>query len=302
MTKRVIVTGGSGRAGRYVVQHLLDNGYCVLNLDRTLLPVSACRTLLTDITDGGQVFSALSSYMGFTDNEALLRPQLADAVVHFAAIPRMFAVADPEVIRVNVLGTHNIIEAALKLGIRKIILASSEAAYGFAYAEHLLKPNYFPVDEMHPLAPTDAYGLSKLLNEETARALAARSGCDMYALRIGDVVVPDDYQKFTKWFRDPGARQRIFWSYIDARDLGEIVRLAIENDGLGYQVFNATNNLTSSNVPTRDLLARFFPSVPVKRDLEKFETLLSNGKIREVLGFQEGHSWRRYVDENSPDQ
>ena len=295
MGKRVVVTGGSGKAGSFVVRHLIEKGYSVLNLDVTVNPALPCRTLLTNITDGGQVFSALSGYLGLDDSGPSLEPRRADAVVHLAAIPRMFAVADPEVMKINVLGTYNVIESALSLGIRKIILASSEAAYGFAYSERIRSPSYFPIDESHPLAPTDAYGLSKLLNEETARALSARTACDVYALRIGDVIVPDDYRKFNDWFRDPGSRQRIFWSYIDARDLGQIVHLAIEKDGLGFQVFNATNDHTSSDLPSADLVAKFFPNVPMKSAIDRYETLLSNRKMREVLGFRENHSWRKYV-------
>ena len=296
MTKRIIITGGSGKAGRHVVEYLVGQGHTVLNVDATVNPALPCRTLVTDVSDGGQVVSALSSYLGRDDACASLEPQRADAVVHFAAVPRMFAVADPEVMRVNVLGTYNVLECAHALGIRKIILASSEAAYGFAYSPRIVMPSYFPIDEDHPLAPTDAYGLSKLLNEETARAVHRRSGLDIYVIRIGDVIVPEDYAKFRQWFEMPESRQRIFWSYIDARDLGQIVNLGIETDGLGFQVFNAANDHTSSNLPTEELIARYFPTVPVRQVVDPYETLLSNHKVRDVMKFRDNHSWRTYVE------
>ena len=91
------------------------------------------------------------------------------------------------------------------------------------------------------------------------------------------------------------APERIAWSYIDARDLGEIVRLGIETDGLGYQVFNAVNDQSSSDLPTRELLSRFYPDVPVRGELGEYESLLSNRKARETLGFREKHNWRNYV-------
>ncbi|TIX83530.1 MAG: NAD(P)-dependent oxidoreductase, partial [Mesorhizobium sp.] len=84
-------------------------------------------------------------------------------------------------------------------------------------------------------------------------------------------------------------------SYIDARDLGQITLRAIEKDGLGYQVFNAANDDTSSDLPTAELLKRFYPGVPVKVELGEYETLLSNRKARDVLGFRPEHSWRKYV-------
>ena len=69
----------------------------------------------------------------------------------------------------------------------------------------------------------DSYALSKIVNEKTARAFALRSGIDIYALRIGNVIEPHEYSScFPKWFADPGFRKRIAWSYIDARDLGQI--------------------------------------------------------------------------------
>ena len=95
--------------------------------------------------------------------------------------------------------------------------------------------------------------------------------------------------------QDPGFRKKIAWSYVDARDLGELCHRCIETDGLGFQVFNASSGDTSSDLPTAELLKRFYPKVPVKGKLGEFETLLSNTKAREKLGFQQQHYWRNYV-------
>ncbi|QEN87848.1 NAD(P)-dependent oxidoreductase [Labrys sp. KNU-23] len=296
MAKRIMFTGGSGKAGRHVVKDLLDHGYQVLNIDTRPLDDPRVRTLIADITDAGQVFNALSSYMGTHEFDASLRPQKVDAVVHFAAIPRIMIVPDNEVFRVNALGTYNVIEAATKLGIRKVVIASSETTYGVVFAHEHRNPAYFPLDEDYDVDPMDSYALSKVVNEKTARTFALREGIDIYALRIGNVIIPEDYtENFPKWFADPGFRKRIAWSYIDARDLGQITRLAIEKEGLGFQVFNAVNDETSSNLPTAELLRRFYPEVPVKGALGEYETLLSNKKARELLGFREEHPWRRYV-------
>ena len=292
---RVMFTGGSGKAGRHVVQHLVDSGYQVLNLDMKPLDNPKVRTLITDITDSGQVFNALSSYMGLHEFDPSLRPQQVDAVVHFAAIPRIMITPDNEVFRINALGTYNVIEAAVKLGIRKIIVASSETTYGLVFANEPKDPEYLPLDEEYDVDPMDSYALSKVVNEKTARAFATRSGYDIYALRIGNVIEPHEYKNFPKFFADPGFRKRIMWSYIDARDLGEMTRLCLEKDGLGYQVFNVGNDDCSSDLPTAELLKRFYPKVKVKRKLGKFEALFSNKKARDVLGFRPQHSWRKYV-------
>ncbi len=295
MTKRIMFTGGSGKAGRHAIQHLVEHGYQVLNLDMKPLDNPKVRTLITDITDAGQVFNALSSTFAMHEFDPSLAPQPVDAVVHYAAIPRIMITPDNELFRINVMGTYNVIDAAVKLGIRKIVIASSETTYGIVFADEPREPDYLPLDEEYDVNPMDSYALSKVLNEKTARAFALRSGADIYALRIGNVIEPHEYELFPKWFADPGFRKKIFWSYIDARDLGEITRLAIETDGLGYQVFNAANDDTSSDLPTADLLERFYPNVPVKHEVGEFETLLSNRKARGMLGFRQGHSWRKYV-------
>lgn len=295
MSKRIVFTGGSGKAGKHVIQYLVDRGHQVLNLDTKPLPNPKVRTLITDITDSGQVFNALSSYTGLHEFDPSLRPQPIDAVVHFAAIPRIMITPDNEVFRINTMGTYHVIEAAVKFGIRKIVIASSETTYGLVFANEPRNPIHFPLEEDYSVDPMDSYALSKVCNEKTAQAFALRSGFDIYALRIGNVIEPDEYQLFPKWFADPGFRRRIAWSYIDARDLGQIVDRAIAKDGLGFQIFNAANDETSSNLPTRELIDRFYPGAPLKRDIGEFESLLSNRKTREVLGFRQEHSWRDYV-------
>jgi nucleoside-diphosphate-sugar epimerase len=288
-------TGGSGKAGRHVVDYLVGQGHQVLNIDTKPLDNPKVRTLITDITDSGQVFNAFSSYMGLHEFDPSLRAQPVDAVVHFAAIPRIMITPDNELFRINTMGTYNVIEAAVKLGIKKVVIASSETTYGLVFANEPRNPAYFPLDEDYDVDPMDSYALSKVINEKTARAFALRSGIDIYALRIGNVIEPHEYSLFPKWFADPGFRKRIAWSYIDARDLGQITHRAVETDGLGYQVFNAVNDHTSSDIPSRELVDRFYKGVPIKGEIEEFGTLLSNRKTKDVLGFREEHNWRKYV-------
>ena len=296
MAKRIMFTGGSGKAGRHVVQYLVEHGDQVLNLDTAPLDNPKVRTLKTDITDSGQVFNALSSYMGLHEFDPSLRPQTVDAVVHFAAIPRIMLTPDNELFQVNTMGTYNVIEAAVILGIKKVIIASSETTYGLVFNHEPRDPTYFPLDEDYDVDPPDSYALSKVCNEKTARSFQTRSGVDIYAIRIGNVIEPDEYTGWGRYFDDPSFKKRIAWSYIDARDLGQLTQLAIETNGLGFEIFNAANDETASQLPTRELLKRFYPNVPLKvDDLGEHETLLSNRKAKRVLGFAPEHSWRRYV-------
>jgi UDP-glucose 4-epimerase len=141
----------------------------------------------------------------------------------------------------------------------------------------------------------DSYGLSKVVNEKTARAFASRFKADIYALRIGNVIEPHEYDRFPGFMAKPLSRKRNAWSYIDARDLGQIVHLCLEKDGLGFQVFNAVNDTITAYEPTEQFLKKWCPNTPLKRKLDGLEAPLSNRKIREVLGFKEEHNWRKYV-------
>ena len=174
MGKRIMFTGGSGKAGRHVVQYLVEQGHQVLNIDTKPLDNPKVRTLITDITDSGQVFNALTSYMGLHEFDPSLRAQPVDAVVHFAAIPRIMITPDNELFRVNTMGTYNVIEAAVKLGIKKVIVASSETTYGVVFANEPKDPAYFPLDEEYDVDPMDSYALSKVINEKTRARLRAQ--------------------------------------------------------------------------------------------------------------------------------
>jgi nucleoside-diphosphate-sugar epimerase len=294
--KRILFTGGSGKAGRHVVPWLLDKGYRVVNADLVPLNHPGVDNLTADITDSGQMFNVMTSYANFDELEPGTGVPRFDAVVHFAAVPRILIRPDNETFRINTVGTYNVIEAAVKLGIRKIVIASSETTYGVCFADGQADPKSLPVEEDYDVDPMDSYGLSKVVNEVTARAFQRRSGSDIYALRIGNVIEPHEYASlFPGYFANPDVRRRNLFCYIDARDLGQIVHRCLETDGLGFQVFNAGNNTNGMNIPNPELLARYFPNVPVTRDLGESEALFSNRKIREVLGFREEHDWRSYV-------
>ncbi|WP_219701854.1 NAD-dependent epimerase/dehydratase family protein [Marinomonas lutimaris] len=294
--KRILFTGGSGKAGKHAVAYLLDQGHRVLNVDLTLLDHPKVDNLIADITDSGQMFNAMSSYAGFDELEPGTGVPTFDAVVHFAAVPRILINPDNETFRVNTIGTYNVIEAAVKLGIKKVIIASSETTYGICFSDGQTNPHSLPLEEDYDVDPMDSYGLSKVVNEKTARSFQRRSGIDIYALRIGNVIEPHEYAElFPHYFKHPEVRRRNAFCYIDARDLGQIVDLCLQKDGLGFQVFNAGNDHNGAIIPTKELAERFFPSVPFTREMGEYEALFSNRKIRDVLGFKEQHNWRNYV-------
>lgn len=292
MGKRIIFTGGSGYAGRWVTRELIRYGHRILNLDLTKLDNPDIYTMKCDISDAGQVFSAFNTSFRM---EEPLEPGVTtppDAVIHFAGYPQPLLTPDTETFRNNVLGFHNVVEAACKLGVKKIILASSVTTYGVTFAQGHRKFTSFPIDETVDCNPTDSYALSKLVGEQIARSFAARFNVDIYCLRIARVVAPDLYDDlFEGYIYNPGAWDVHGWSYTDARDLGQMCHLAVETDGLGWQVFNATNNHITNLTPTVEFLSKEYPDIPFTRDMLMFEAPMSNKKIRAMLGFKEEHPW-----------
>ncbi|WP_375256960.1 NAD-dependent epimerase/dehydratase family protein [Citreimonas sp.] len=290
---RILFTGGSGKAGRYVAPMLAEAGHRVLNADLVPLGDPRVDDLRVDLTDAGQVYGALHSYAGLDELTLGAGQPRFDAVVHFAALARILLAPDGETYRVNTLSTYNVIEAATRLGIPKVIFASSETTYGVCFADGERRPDYLPVDEDHPTVPEDAYAMSKVANEACAQGFQRRSGLDVYGLRINNVIEPHEYARdFPGYVADPERRLRNIFGYIDVRDLGQMVLRCLQTDGLGYEVFNVANDDTSVGLPTDELLRRFYPGVPVRSALGQYETLYSNAKSRNMVGFAPEHGWR----------
>src|SRR4026207_100547 len=289
MGKRIVFTGGSGKAGKHVVPYPLGQGYEVLNLDLRPLDHPGVHPRIADRSDGGQVANAMTSHLNMAGFEKAAGRRPPDAVVHFGAVARNLINPDAEPFRVNGMSTHTVTAGATTLGVRKVVIASSETTYGVCFADGDKDYACFPLDEDYAVDPMDSYGLSKVVNERTAHAFALRTGADIYALRIGNIIEPREYDRFPGFLADPMSRKRNAWSYVDVRDLGQIVRLAIEKDGLGFQVWNAVNDTITAALPTAEFLARYAPGVPILRPLGPREAPISNRKIREQLGFREEH-------------
>lgn len=290
---RILFTGGSGKAGRHATAYLRDQGHRVTNLDWAPSDTPGIAHLTTDLTDAGQVFNACRAYASPDELEPGTGVPNYDAIVHFAAIPAILHRPDNETYRINTLSTYNVLDAATKLGIPKVIFASSETTYGICFADGEVKPDYLPVDEEHPTVPQDSYAMSKVVNEVTARSFQTRSGIDIYGLRINNVIEPHEYREmFPAFMENPALRRRNIFAYIDARDLGRMVECCLKTDGLGYQVFNVANDDLSVSLTSAEVIERFYPDVPLKREMGEFETFYSNEKARRLVGFVPNYCWR----------
>jgi len=293
---RIVFTGGSGKAG-HCIPYLIAQGHEVLNLDLIPLDFPGVHTLRTDLTNSGQVFNAFTTQFSLNEFERPKPLPPVEAVIHFAAHARDLLVPDNETFAANTQSTYNVIEAACKLGIKKVIVASSETVYGVCFTQGESEYNFFPLDEnQFDCNPEDTYALSKLCGERVARGFARRyPGTDIYVLRIGNVVEPHEYARdFPTYLANPSVRKRNAWSYIDARDLGQICDLAVKTSNLGFQIFNATNDEITipEGTTSEEFLKRTCPGAEFIRPLTAREAPLSNAKLRWVLGFAEKHNWK----------
>jgi UDP-glucose 4-epimerase len=283
--RRVVVTGGSGKLGRAVVAHLSEQGWDVANLDRVPPHVTQPTFVRVDLTDYGEVASALS---GVDDRYSSI-----DAVVHLAAIPAPGLASNAATFHNNMLATYNVFSAARAIGVTNIVWASSETVLGLPFDT---PPPYVPVDEEYPGRPESTYSLVKFLEEQLARQLCRWDpALKMVGLRFSNVMEPADYAAFPSFDSDPRARKWNLWGYIDARDGAQAVRKALEYDALGCEVFVIANADTVMSRPNSQLLADVFPDVERRGDIGEHDTLLSIDKARRLLGYQPEHSWRGAV-------
>jgi nucleoside-diphosphate-sugar epimerase len=274
---KVAVTGASGKAGRAVVRTLLERDHDVLAVDVVPAAGSATPSLLADLTDFGETVECLAG---------------VESVVHLAAIPASGIRSDETTFRTNILSTYNIFEAARLLGLHRVVWASSETILGLPFERE--QPAYAPIDEDHPAYPESSYALSKLLSEELGRQLHRWTGTPYVALRFSNIMEPHDYDRFPSFWADPGLRRWNLWGYVDARDVAESCRLALEAD-IGAEHFIVAAADTVMNRPSRELMAEVFPAVPYSPTAGDFDTLLSIQKARRLLGYEPQWSWRDHI-------
>ena len=275
---RIVVTGGTGKGGKWVVRELRDAGHDVLNVDvrHDGSPHGQC--LVADLTDLGQTLEALSG---------------ADAVVHFAAIPAPELRPVGETFRINTMATYNVFAAAERHGMRRVVWASSETVLGLPFDT---PPSFAPIDESIEPRPESSYALSKLVGETMAEQFARRTGIGIVGLRISNIMEPDDYARFPSYWEDARLRKWNLWGYVDARDVATAARLGLEADIQGAQVCIVAAADTCMTRPSADLMAEIFPAVPLRRPVEGRETLLAIDHARRLLGYEPAHRWSDHVN------
>ena len=280
--KKIVVTGGSGRLGRLVIRELLAHDYRVLSLDRMQPAEKLCTSWIADLRDSGDLYQAFNDAYG---------------VVHLAAYQAPGLAPDSETFSNNVTATYNVLKAASDLAVKKVVIASSTAAFGFIYAQRPFSPKYLPLDEKHPAEPQDPYGLSKIVGEQVADSMAStHSEMTIGSLRFPGINFDFSYELVRQRWNDPKGRAGGVWAYVDARDAAMACRLALEATFAGHEVMIVAAPRSSMKEPTDELIEKYWPSVK-KADPELTGNWsgVNSAKAERMLGFTAKHLWEHYL-------
>lgn len=278
---RIALTGSSGKLGTVVARELRSAGHEVIGLD--VRGERGPGFVQVDLTDYGQVIDALA---GVNDQHDGI-----EALVHLGAIPAPGIRSDIATFHNNMTSTFNVFWAAVRLGIDRIVYASSETVLGLPFD---IDPPYIPVDEEYAPRPESVYSLVKVLEEHLASELVRwHPELSITALRFSNVMVPEDYAEFP-FDDDARTRKWNLWGYIDARDGAQAVQRALENAPAGFDRFIIAAADTVSTRSNAELVAEVFPNVETRGDLDGTGTLLSIDKARRLLGYDPQHSWRNH--------
>jgi nucleoside-diphosphate-sugar epimerase len=282
--KKVVVTGGAGRLAQFVIRDLLAHRYAALSVDRVPPREKLCPSWIADLRHTGDLFEALRDAYG---------------VIHLGAYQAPNLAADAETFGNNVTSTYNVLRAAADLGVKKVVVASSTAAFGFIYTKKLWAPEYLPLDENHPSRPQDSYGLSKVVGEQIADSIATlHKTMTISSLRFPGVNFDLSYESFRDRWRNPAARASGFWTYIDARDAAMTCRLALEAKFQGHQVFIASAPLNCMIQSTFELVRKYLPKgAKIRKASGTHWSCVDSAKARRMLGFKPEHVWQDYLKE-----
>jgi nucleoside-diphosphate-sugar epimerase len=281
----IIVTGSQGKIGRAAVPALRRAGHRVLGLD-IVGPVENGRQARCDCTDFGEVMGALSHV------DVAGGPP--DAVLHLAGIPMPGISTDARAFMVNTQSTYNVMSACARLGIKRLVWASSETILGLPFDE---PPAFVPIDETHPDRPNWSYALAKQMGEMMADQFVRwHPALSILSLRFSNVFEAPDYGAIAKMQARPEHRKWNLWSYVDSDDAADACRLAVEADVIGHHRLIIAAGDTLIDRPSAELMADHFPGVPIGK-AEGHASLLSSARAAATIGYVPTRSWRDRVGE-----
>lgn len=295
MTETVAVTGGNGRIGRSLLEHLSEQDYRTVNLSRGKRDEEhsdAYRT--TDLLDAGEVYGSLTA----SD---------ADAVVHLGMLPTPDRTPGFRTYESNVMSSYHVLEAAGELGIETVTLASSFSAIGGGFEPEPITVDYLPVDEDHRLTPSNPYGMGKQTLEIAADGFARRpadSPRTITSLRFPWVVDEamareafverDQTLDGLRAAENFHSQRNTLFSYAMMPDAVDLVRRTVEADFAGHERVWVSAPDTCADVPTRDLVAELYPDTDLRDTLgtDEYAPLVDTSKARALFDWTPQRSWR----------
>ena len=260
--ENVLVTGGHGLLGTYVVDELAG-GFSVTVADRQDGPYGSPHGPV-DVLD----LDALASCM-----------RGVDAVVHLAAVDAAVEAPDHAYFHTNVLATWNVLHCGFEAGVRRFVLCSSSSAYGIRPFDYPGVPRTVPLDESHPLLASDPYGLSKRVSETIAKGFAARPGMSIAVLRPCFVAFPGLVDQMGAAYAagpnrpatgEAGSLLPPLGWFVAPQDAARCFRAALEAR-VEYEVFNVSAEDTFNATPTLDRIRELFHGDDVPADHRYFE-------------------------------
>lgn len=287
----VVVTGGTGRIGPAVIRRLREAGRRVVTVSRSGGDTEADADLRADMVDAGETYGAFAT----AD---------ADAVVHLGMLSTPDHDPGHVVFESNAMSTYNVLQAAEALDIDTVVLASSLSAVGASFEPGGIRLSYLPLDEDHPVSPSNPYGMGKHALEVTADGFALRAEGPRTVASLRFPWMPTDEQMRETFdcpertpaaLRESGhfetARNTVF-AYLARADAAELVRRAVDADFEGHERFFAAAADTSADVPTAELVDELYPGAERRRSFEGYEALISTKKAERMLGWTPEKSWR----------
>lgn len=272
----IAVTGGTGLLGSHVMRRLY--GRAALTAIDIKPPHESDRMLGTfveaSITDYGAMRAAFTG---------------KDAVVHLAAIPNPREAAAGVTFNTNVQGAWTVLQAAEDAGVRRVIVASSDSVFGFSFNPPDWPPQFLPVDETHPVRPTEFYSLSKKVTEAIAESYAARKKLEVLAIRPSHIVFPRGYPDIGK--RGADVQNYHFWAWVAPEDVAQAFDLALTMPGYrGYDVFTIAAADGMNSRPTLEMAQERWSIMPAVRRPQIYRdnptaSVLDITKAREKLGY-----------------
>jgi len=286
---RILVTGARGKVGSAAVAALADAGHDVSATDmsrpRFEADAGGVPYRQGDLTDAGDAFALVRGH---------------DAVVHTAAIPDPMHNPPHVVFANNLTATFNVIEAAVRFGVPRVVNLSSETVPGFFFPERPFLPDYVPVDEQHPIRPQDPYATAKHFGEQLMDAATRRSDLTGISIRPSWVQWEGNIEdNLGPWLREPVASEG-FWAYIDVYDLADAIRLAAEATTPAHEVVYIASPDIASHETLATLAERFHGDAApeIRPSAEERPNGISIAKARALIGYDPQRSWRDYLEDD----